>query len=1113
MTSDRHPTIRAQIDALVQQAAATPPQWSEPKRRLLEAFRRGHGAKWFAREQQPQPTPSLALSGLQMSIWAAEQLYAGAAVNSIGVGYDIEGPIDLGRLRTAIAGLIKRHDILRAGISVHDGRPSHVVAATVPTPFETIDLSDLSEQDCTARLDETISELMGRCFTLTAPPLLHFTAVRCGERRFVLLIAAHHLIADASSLAVLVAELEELYAGGERNHRSVALAQVEPSPGLPALAAAVAERLKSAPQTLDLPSTLPRPDRRTNSCRALTHSVGDGAAAAAFARAHRLTEFEVLMTAFAIAAGRIANQEDVVIGIPVLLRDTPDLDRTIGCHVNLLPFRATFDGSEGFLATAHRLATLLRSDLRARHQPFHQTLKSAGLSRAANRHPLVQVVFTAHSAPAPQLKLGDAIGHPRALARRASPFDLWVAAQHQGGELQVAAEYLDCVFTPQDIVRILEAFRAVLSQGIRRPQLPIRMIDLIPAAERQAIADIDEARFAGEPATLVQVFDKLRLLPAEQEAIRCGEARVSYGQLRQTMRGIAAMLTAAGVSAGDRVAVLLERRAQLPAALLAVLDVCAAYIPLDPTLPTRRLAAILDDAAPKVLLHSARSLRDHPQLAWQAMIDIDAKDKGVSTLPGGIQGADADRRPAYLIYTSGSSGRPKGVEVSRGSLANLLSGMAGRLALSDGSVMLSATTVSFDIAALELFLPLAAGARIVLAGDDAARDPRALAALMRSEMPSHFQATPSLFASLLDSAGWSGSRDLTLLCGGEALPADLVPRLSACCRELYNLYGPTETTIWSTIGSIRRDEPVHVGTPIEGTRIYVLDRWNQLRPFGVRGEIAIGGRGVAIGYVGLDELTRQRFIDDPRDADRGRVFLTGDIGLRRSDGVVEVFGRSDEQVKVRGFRVEYGEIEAALATQPGVSQTAAFVLEGTNGSGARLGAAIVGPHPIDIAATRARLRTVLPAYMIPHRLIQIEKIPLTSSGKIDRKALAAIRHEAIPDDHSTIRDDHLDARLVQLVARHLDHVPGADDDFFEHGGDSIGAIQLLAEVRKQFGVTISLARFLKHGRTIAGMQSLLNNGGRTHAPEDIAALLDAVETMSEQEALRKLESKKSGHGG
>jgi amino acid adenylation domain-containing protein len=592
-------------------------------------------------------------------------------------------------------------------------------------------------------------------------------------------------------------------------------------------------------------------------------------------------------------------------------------------------------------------------------------------------------------------------------------------------------------------------------------------------------------------------------------AVRAGDATLTYRALAERSAALAEQLAAHGVGIGDRVAVCMDRTAALLSALLAVHRVGAAYVPIDAAHPTDRIAHVLSDAGVRLVLTDGASRSRLPAVDGP-VVDVDSliTSSTKTITPVAIDPESA----AYVIYTSGSTGTPKGVVVPHRALANFLASMLERPGLSAGDALVAVTTVSFDIAGLEMWLPLVAGARVELASRAVASDGHALRTLVDEVVNATpggtvmMQATPATWNLLLE-AGWTGATNVVMLCGGEAWPPNLAGALLPRGRALWNVYGPTETTIWSSRHLVSHPDRVPLGEPLANTTLFVLEPNREPAPLNVPGELWIGGAGLAVGYHARPELTAERFVDHPRF---GRVYRTGDRVRRRADGSLEYFGRLDNQIKLRGYRIELGEIESVLGAQPGVAQ-AVVALRRDDGDARLVGYVVLTPDatptPQRLAALNEPLRRALPEYMVPTTIVAIDALPLSPAGKVDRRALPAPEPSATRDYVAprTPLEAQIAAVWTQVLGR--DRV-SVDDDFFALGGHSLLAMRVIARLVEVLPVQLTIAALFE-ARTIAKLAELVVHrlaaqDAAANDDGDLAALLAELEELSDDDAAKLL---------
>ncbi|WP_019631231.1 amino acid adenylation domain-containing protein [Actinomadura atramentaria] len=971
---------------------------------------------------------------------------------------DLDGGPSADAWRAAAGTLLDRHPNLKACFRPRkNGEPVQVIPATVAVPWRDEDLTALPDAEREAAADRIAHEERTRPFDLARPPLTRFALIRLGDGRSRLVWTIHHLLVDGWSLVNGAGELLALAAG-----------RPAPPPGTPyaahlralagrdraaAEAAWAAELAGLAEPTRLVPAAEGTPELPDTVARTLPPPTA--AALHALARRLGVTVGTVVQACWALLLSRATGRRDVVFGTVVSGRSEEFADNAamIGLFANTVPVRADVDSA----ASPADLCAALHAS-RTRLLP-HDHLALADIARAARvRGELFDTVvlfqnYPMDAAPGPGVaaaRVRSATHYPVTLTVfPGEPFEIQVSYA-PGRVGRAAAESIADRF-----VRIVEAVTA-------DPDRPCGRIDPLPAEERDRII-VDRNRTGrdfGEPP-LPALLAATAARRADEPAVVGETGALTYGELDERSRRAAAGLRRAGAGPGAIVAIALPRTADLVAAACAVLRSGAAYLPLDPAYPADRIAHMLADAAPVATITDAAgaaALAGTPTGTVRTLDELAAGPAG----PDGPEPNPAD--PAYVIYTSGSTGRPKGVAVPHGALANLVLDMRERFSVTGDDRFLAVTTFGFDIANLELFVPLAAGARVVVAARETVGDPAALAALIERSGATLMQATPSLWRGLL-AARPAALAGLRVLVGGEALPAPLADGLRAAAPAVTNLYGPTETTVWSTAADVTGTPDI--GRPIANTRVHVLDRALRPVPDGDPGELYIAGDGLALGYLGRPGLTAGRFVADPHGPPGARMYRTGDLARWDAAGVLHYLGRADQQVKIRGHRVEPGEIEAVLTAQPGVAQAVVTARPGPDGDD-RLVAYLV-PASADTAAAARGAARVLPSAMLPAAYVPLDELPRTPNGKIDRAALP----EPGPRRAGRPARDDRERRLCAIVADVLG-LPeiGADDDFFALGGHSLSAVRAVNRVRADLGVRLSV-RDLLEARTVEALATRL----------------------------------------
>ncbi|GIJ45288.1 hypothetical protein Val02_21740 [Virgisporangium aliadipatigenens] len=974
----------------------------------------------------------------QHGIWLTERSGDAGTAYHLALTVRLDGPLDEPALRAACAAVLARHEPLRSAVAETNG-VAHLVPAPVPPTLAR-----------TALDDPLVAEALTRPFDLERGPLARFVLAGEGERH-LLLFVAHHLVFDGMSKDILVRELARSYAGATDP-------APPPRPHPPAVDPGEARafwrtRWRDTTEVLlphlGRPPAGPRPGAtvRFTLDAPLSEAIDRGA------RKLGVTRFELLLTAVHAVLRRYGNT-DVPVAVDVSTR-TPEVAEHIGLFVNELPIAVAAPEDVTFAD----LATAVRAELRAAYR-FRAVPVAHAVGGMRPRTALAPVsVSYRRRAPQPQF-----VG-----VRAEVDWAVFAGTARNALHLQFvdAAEGLDVSlrFAPDSLPveaaeRIAGHLRTFLAAAVREPDVAVRDLLLLPADEEALLLrEWNDTRRDYPDTTLPALFRaQARRTPRAAAAV-CGDRTVTYAELDAAGGALAARLRARGVGPGALVAICVERSLDLLVALLAVTRGGAGYVPVDPAYPAARRALILDDARPAVVLTTRAHAADLPP--GHDVLLLDAPADG-PTAAGSCAGPNGDDT-AYVLYTSGSTGRPKGVDVPHSRLTNFLLAFRDALAAGPGDTWLALTSPSFDICALELYLPLITGGRVVIVPERDARDPAALVRLVRERGVTHVQATPSGWRVLLDGGfGAAGREPVVAVCGGEALPAPLARTLRARVGRLFHAYGPTETTVWSTLDEI--PEPVGevtIGRPVANTRVYLLDGRQRPVPIGTAGEVCVGGAGVARGYVGRPELTAERFVPDPW-APGGHLYRTGDLARYLPDGRLVFLGRSDSQVKIRGHRVECGEIEARLLEHPRVAQAAVILRDDPDDDGPRLvGYVVPRGDPPTPAALREHLADTLPAAVIPTGWLFPQRFPLTPNGKLDRSALPApAREPASQAPRATGGDDAVieTIRMVWREVLQLDEV-GDDEDLFDLGGHSLSITRMMTRIQQQLGVALPLEVF------------------------------------------------------
>ncbi|MDR3516548.1 MAG: amino acid adenylation domain-containing protein [Azospirillaceae bacterium] len=1026
------------------------------------------------------------VSHAQRRLWVLDQLWASGTAYNLSAAHLLTGPLDVAALRSAFAALIRRHEVLRTTfVAVADAAEAvrQRVHPDLASPLAISDLRDDSDPEAAARARARADAETP--FDLATGPLLRARLLILGPDRHVLLVAIHHIIADAASVAIMVEELMVLYQAALRG------AAADPLPALSIhykdyaawdnarITGAVARRdrdywlgqLAGPLEPLDLPLDRPRPALPRFQGGRISRDLDPALAASLrrFAAARQGTLFIVLVAAVKALLHRYTGQTDIIVGSPIASRDQEVLQNQLGFYVNTLALRDQVRGDDDFTTLFTRVKGTIAAALEHRFYPFDRLVEELGIPRDLSRAPLFDVLVVLQDGVARDLALGGVAVSVFHDHRSISKFTLaFEFSETAGGGLTLGLEYDSDLFDPDRVARLIDHLVLLSRSATADPALPLRALELLTAAERPLLTGRTPGPAIAPGTTLLTLFDAAVAAAPDRPAVIIEDRQLDYATLNDRANRVArALATSAGIGRGDRVGLLLDRTEAWVVAFLATLKRGAIAVSLDPLYPRPRLAHMLDDAGCAAVVTTAAH-RDLAAGSRAPVLDIATLSAGGDGEAGVAPVTVAPDDIAYMIYTSGSTGTPKGVLLGHAGAVNLALAQRDGLGIRPGQRILQFAPISFDASVWELVMALMQGATLVIAGPERIRDPVDFAAYLRQHQVTVATLPPSYLASL--SADDLAPLEL-LITAGEVPDPDTLRR-SARVRRTINAYGPTEATVCATWHVVDPDHDrgptIPIGRPLPHTEILVLDRYGNLAPLGVRGEIHIGGLGLAQGYRGQPGLTAQKFIVHPLDPTQ-RLYRSGDLGEVRGDGAILFRGRSDAQVKIRGHRVEPGEIEYRLKGQAGVRD--AVVAVRTLATGAtELVAYIVAAAPATVEALRAHLEATVPAALVPAAWVMLDALPRLPNGKVDGAVLpdpgvsSPTTSQGQAPDIAAGREAEVLA-IWQAVLGRSGLRP--TDRFFDVGGDSIKAIQVVSRLRRQ-GLTLSMRDFL-HEPTAAGI--------------------------------------------
>ena len=1056
------PTVRKLAELVEDLAGVVVPDGEEPDPRELARRTGDHplvavGSEIPLLDRTGPLRPSFAQEGL----WFLDQLQPGNVAYNIPMALRLRGNLNRAALDRAVSEIVRRHESTRIRFVEIAGSPHLAVAEPAEQRLGVVDIEDATAFACASA---------ARPFDLATGPLFRAELGRLAADDHVLVVTMHHIVSDEWSLELLYQELGPLYETWSNDPD--AASPLEELPIQYADFAAWrrermteelfseeleywASALEGAQTVLELPADRPRPAVQTFSGARAIHEFGSRTHRLLHdvAKAYGVTPFVAMLGAFHAFLYRITGQDDVILGSPSSTRTRVEAENLVGFFVNTLVLRGNLAGAPTYADVIARTRACAMDAFANSDLPFDRLVRELEVSRDASRNPLFQVMFALF----PSVREIDMAGlsvESLEVDTGGAQIDLTLYASDGEESLRGIFEYNTDLFDKETVLGFGRSFEALLLAMLEDPDAGVDEHEIVIGDARVALLDSLNPPLADAVSdrSVHHLFEARRKETPDALAIEAGDATWTYRELDQRANQIARHLRALGVGAGDYVGVCSTRGAHLVAALLGVMKAGGAYLPLDPAFPRERLAFMLaETAAPVVLTESA--LREFLPPSGATTVELDTDWPEIASRSSNKLPASVVVGPlAYVIFTSGSTGTPKGVQVPHAAVVNFLETMAQTPGLERSDVLLAVTTISFDISVLELFLPLSVGAKLVLVDKDVSSDGRRLAARIAETRTTVVQATPATWRLLFDS-GWRGDPSLRVLCGGEALPKDLAAQLLGTVGQLWNMYGPTETTIWSTIARIENAEDIHIGTPVANTRCYVLDDRRRPVPLGTPGVLWIGGHGVTSGYVNRPDLTAERFVADPFVDGEGRMYNTGDVVRWRRDGALQYLSRVDTQVKVRGFRIELGEIEALLARVPGVRAAVVAAHDFGSGDVRLVGYVVPAAGPLEAAALRAALRTDLPDYMVPSMWETIAELPLTANAKVDRKALPVPGGSAVEPALGVAPPATENERFLVGLWSELLRVDsvGIHDNFFDLGGHSLLAMQMIARVADSQG--------------------------------------------------------------
>jgi amino acid adenylation domain-containing protein len=1059
----------------------------------------------------------------QRRLWFLERLDPDRAFFVIPSVLRMKGPLDATLLQRCLQECVRRHESLRTTFAEEDGEPVTVIATEGVCPVQTLDRSSVPREQQEFVIDQLLRDESTRPFDLINGPLIRAMLIRLAKDDHIFSLTMHHAVSDGWSAGVLLAELKELYKCGISGS----------TPALPPLPVQYADfaawqrngltgtwhdelvrywtgALAGIPAGLDIVTDAPRPRVVTSDGALVRAEIPPDVTDAlhVFSNAEAVTPFMTFLAAYHALLYRYSGQETIVVGSPVAGRGDSSLEGIIGCFVNTLALRADVKRDMIFRDLLRQVRATCLDAFAHQDLPFELLVEKLQPERDLSRTPLFQAAFVFQNLDTGTLDLPGVTVTPVAFDNGTAKYELTMTVVPAGDHYSLVLEYNKDLYTETTAHGILRHFCAMLRAAMADPRAPIGRLQLLEQSKRRIIENAwNETAWPYPDSTTAHAwFSRVTAAQPEAPALIWQGNVLTYAELNRNANRIAHLLLSSGVVVEDVVGICLERSPELITGILGILKAGAAFLPLDPVYPSERIHMMCLDARVRAVI-TTNALQ--ASIAFSSMTVLALDDHTASLMDAPCDDPPITMRPdnlAYVIFTSGSTGRPKGSMLHHQGLCNLAAAQHSMFPLGPGSRVLQFASPSFDASVWELVMTLLSGGTLVLADRESLQTGQGLRDVLVSESVSMITIPPSALA-VLPNGPYPDLRSIVV--AGERCPADLVDRWQPG-RQMVNAYGPTETTVCASThqcaGRYKNGPPI--GKPIPNVRLYILDQFGQIVPPGVPGELYIGGVSVGRGYCGRPDLTAERFLPDPFSADGTRLYRSGDLCRYRHDGEIEFLGRIDTQVKVRGYRIEPGEIQAALTAHPDINTAVVIVREDSPGD-QRITAYLV-PHKDvrpDLDVLRSHLRRALPAFLVPAAYVVLDAIPLTPSGKVDVRALPRPDLTVPRSSEEDIPVDPMEAELAAICAALLD-VPriGRHDNFFELGGHSLLATRLLARIRDRHGVELPV-RMLFEDPTVAGLGAALRAAlprGSNGDHERVQKALQLLDGLSEEEAIQML---------
>lgn len=998
-------------------------------------------------------------SSAQKRMYLLQQLDRDSVAYNMPIAIEIRGNVGVDKLYQTFNAIIARHDVLRANFDVIDDVIVQKIHDQASQDFKLEEMEATDEEDIALLFKQFI-----RPFDLKKDVLLRAMLLHLETERSILFFDIHHIIADGTSVGIFIKEFSDLYAGKELEPLKLQYTdytawhlEKRTTPEFKAQETFWLKEFEGDIPILNLPTDYQRPGEKDFCGSSLSVVIGQEVTRNLYtvARNTGCTLYMILVAALKVLLAKYSGQEDIVVGSPIAGRNHRDLENLMGMFVNTLAIRSTVDPKLSF---KEYLATIREKALLAyeyQEYPFEELVEKLDLERSLNRNPLFDVLFVLQNADIGELKAENLTFKEYLVGNFVEKFDLTFDASERSGEIQLSISYATALFAEETIRRMAGHFINILNEISQNHEATIFSIKMTSDNERKCLLENATATASDYPKhkTIQQLFAEQAERSPRQIALVYQDKKLTYGEVNRKAHTLAGILRAKGVTSNAIVGIMAQRSPEMIIGILAILKAGGAYLPIDPEYPVERINYMLSDSRVRVLL-----TQQHLDKITVTGVEVVAIDDEALYLLNAEDWTDTSTPEdlAYVLYTSGTTGRPKGVLIKNKSVVNTLSYLQQQYPLGDQDSYLLKTNYTFDVSISELFGWFIGTGRLVILENGLEREPDSIVEIIYKHHITHINFTSSMlgvFLNAIDDASFPKIASLKyILTAGEALKFDNFRKVKKLMQsmDVENLYGPTEATIYATRFSLRDlkdDSRIPIGKPIQNTKTYILDPFNNLTPIGVLGELCIAGEGLAIGYSNNSQLTEEKFVDDPFEAGK-KMYKTGDLARWLADGNIEYVGRMDHQVKIRGFRIELGEIEYSLLKLAGVREV--IVIDRQKEGAKYLVAYYVTSHEYSIAELREHLKKSLPEYMVPSYFIALETMPLTKSGKIDRRVLPEVEAN-ISSQEEYVAPQNADEQMLAEVWQEVLKIEkiGRNDDFFYLGGDSIKAIQIVSRVKSK----------------------------------------------------------------